>query len=107
MRKKPIHKDSKMPLKKYDLVFQPIVTEKATSLTQYNQYTFEVPLKASKPELKKAVEELFKVNVLTVNTLRVAGKKKVFKGRLGQRSDYKKAIFRLKPGQTIDVSVSI
>lgn len=107
MSKKENNKNAGMALKKYDIVLHPLVTEKATALTQYNQYSFKVALTATKKELKKAVEELFKVNVLTINTLRVMGKKKVFKGRFGRRSDYKKAIVRLKSGQTIDMSVGI
>ena len=93
--------------KNYDLILRPIVTEKATQLMQHNHYCFEVPLAATKPEVKKAVQDLFKVEVVSVNTLRLAGKKKVFKGRLGQRSDFKKAIVRLKQGQTIDTSIGI
>ncbi|MEI8321390.1 MAG: 50S ribosomal protein L23 [Alphaproteobacteria bacterium] len=107
MIKKATHKESKISTKKYDLILRPIVTEKATQLMQFNKYSFEVPLSATKPEVKKAVEELFKVDVLAVNTLRLAGKKKIFKGRLGQRSDYKKAIVSLKQGQTIDASVGV
>ena len=94
-------------LRAYDVIRAPLITEKATNLTQFNQYSFEVLREATKPEIKQAVEQLFKVDVLAVNTAIVKGKKKVFKGRRGQRSDYKKAIVRLKVGQTLDVSVGI
>ncbi len=97
----------KVTLRAYDVIRTPLVTEKATNLTQFNQYSFKVLNEATKPEIKQAVEQLFKVDVLAVNTVVVKGKKKVFKGRRGQRSDYKKAIVRLKVGQTLDVSVGI
>jgi large subunit ribosomal protein L23 len=97
----------KVTLRAYDLIRAPLVTEKATNLTQFNQYSFKVLSEATKPEIKQAVEQLFKVDVLAVNTAVVKGKKKVFKGRRGQRSDYKKAIVRLKVGQTLDTSVGI
>jgi large subunit ribosomal protein L23 len=91
----------------YELVRTPVITEKATRGSEHNQVTFRVPLDASKPEIKAAVEGLFKVKVKAVNTIRVSGKAKRFKGRLGQRSDYKKAIVSLAAGQTIDVTTGI
>lgn len=91
----------------YNIILSPIITEKATLVTQYNQYTFEVLRTACKPEIKHAVEKLFGVSVENVQTLIVKGKRKVFKGRRGIRSDYKKAIVTLKEGQTIDTSSQI
>lgn len=91
----------------YRIIRSPVVTEKATLLSAFNQVTFRVPLDASKPEIKAAVEGLFKVKVKAVNTLRQMGKLKRFKGRLGRRSDYKKAIVTLAEGQSIDITTGV
>ena len=91
----------------YDIVRRPVITEKATRGSEHNQVTFKVALDASKPEIKLAVEALFDVKVTSINTLRVKGKEKRFKGRLGRRSDYKKAIVTLNEGQHIDVTTGI
>ena len=91
----------------YDLIVAPVVTEKATMGSQHGQVTFHVALEATKPEIKAAVEALFKVDVRAVNTLRVKGKTKMFKGRPGVRSDRKKAIVTLADGQTIDLATGI
>ncbi len=91
----------------YDLILAPVITEKATRITEYHQVTFRVALHATKPEIKAAVEGLFGVQVRAVNTVRVAGKKKMFRGRPGQRSDFKKAMITLAEGQTIDVTTGI
>lgn len=91
----------------YELIRRPIITEKATLLSEFNQVSFAVPLDATKPEIKAAVESLFKVKVTAVNTLRQKGKVKRFRGRLGQRSDTKKAIVTLAEGQSIDVSTGV
>ncbi len=91
----------------YNIVRRPVITEKATRGSEHNQVTFEVALDASKPEIKQAVENLFDVKVTSVNTLRVKGKEKRFKGRLGRRSDYKKAIVTLGEGQHIDVTAGV
>jgi large subunit ribosomal protein L23 len=89
----------------YAIVRSPVITEKATQMTGHRQYAFRVPLAATKPEIKAAVEGLFKVKVTAVNTLRQQGKKKVFRG--GQRSDSKKAMVTLAEGQTIDVTTGV
>ncbi|MDP6305603.1 MAG: 50S ribosomal protein L23, partial [Alphaproteobacteria bacterium] len=68
----------------YDIVRRPVITEKTTRGSEHNQVTFEVALDASKPEIRQAVETLFEVKVTNVNTLRVKGKEKRFKGRLGR-----------------------
>ena len=91
----------------YDLIQAPVITEKATMGSEHGQVTFRVALEASKPEIKAAIEALFKVKVTAVNTIRVKGKTKMFKGRAGRRSDYKKAIVTLADGQSIDVTSGI
>lgn len=91
----------------YDIILTPHVTEKATMGSAHNQVTFRVALDATKPQIKAAIESLFKVSVKGVNTIRVKGKTKRFKGRLGQRSDYKKAVVTLAAGQTIDVATGV
>ena len=91
--------------KMYDVLVRPVVTEKSTQQMAFNQYVFEVAKAASKPEIKAAVEKIFKVTVLKVNTLILKGKTKKFRGRIGVRSDRKKAMITLKQGHTIDTSV--
>jgi large subunit ribosomal protein L23 len=91
----------------YDIILTPVITEKATNLSEHNQVTFRVPLAATKREVKAAVEGLFNVNVTAVNTIRIKGKAKRFRGRPGRRSDYKKAIVTLREGQRIDVTTGI
>jgi large subunit ribosomal protein L23 len=91
----------------YRIVRAPVITEKATRGSEHNQVTFKVALNATKPEIKAAVEGLFGVKVKAVNTLRTQGKKKIFGGRRGERSDYKKAIITLEAGQTIDVTTGV
>ncbi|WP_368744863.1 50S ribosomal protein L23 [Desertibaculum subflavum] len=91
----------------YDLILNPVVTEKATRITEHNQVTFRVPLDASKPEIRAAVEGLFNVKVTAVNTVRMKGKAKMFRGRPGQRSDWKKAMVTLADGQKIDITTGV
>ena len=91
----------------YEIVRRPVITEKATLLSEHNQVSFQVPLDASKPEIKAAIEGLFKVKVTAVNTLRQLGKLKRFKGHLGERVSTKKAIVTLAEGQSIDVTTGI
>jgi large subunit ribosomal protein L23 len=91
----------------YGVILRPVITEKATMGSQHNQVTFRVRPDATKPEIKAAVEGLFNVKVMAVNTLNVKGKTKVFRGRPGRRSDWKKAIVRLAEGQTIDVTTGV
>lgn len=88
----------------YQIIIAPVVTEKATAASAHNQVVFRVALDASKTEIRAAVESLFGVQVKGVNTLVVKGKTKRFRGRPGQRSDVKKAMVRLAPGQSIDLS---
>ena len=91
----------------YDLIRTPVITEKATNASEHNHVIFRVPLSANKREIKVAVEGLFSVKVEAVNTIRVKGKSKRFKGRLGFRPDYKKAIVTLAEGARIDVTTGI
>jgi large subunit ribosomal protein L23 len=86
----------------YKLIRYPSVTEKNTTLrTSQNKYVFEVDIRAKKPEIKKAIEKIFAVKVVSVNTGIVKGKKKRMGKFSGYRSDWKKAIVRLAEGQTI------
>jgi large subunit ribosomal protein L23 len=91
----------------YDLVRAPVITEKATMGSEYRQVTFKVPLDATKPEIKAAVEGIFGVKVTAVNTLINKGKVKRFRGRVGVRSDVKKAIVTLAEGHSIDVTTGV
>ena len=100
---KPIISKERM----YQTILSPLVTEKATALTERSQVVFRVPLEATKPEIKAAVEGLFNAKVLAVNTLVVKGKTKRFRGREGKRSDWKKAMVRLAEGQSIDLTTGL
>jgi large subunit ribosomal protein L23 len=82
----------------------PIISEKTTMLSAHNQYAFKVRIDSTKREIKVAIEMLFGVNVENVTTLIVKGKKKIFKGRVGSRSNWKKAMVKVSEGQMIDVS---
>jgi large subunit ribosomal protein L23 len=93
--------------RKYEIIRRPLITEKATLLSEHNQVSFLVSLDASKPEIKAAVESLFKVKVTAVNTLRQKGKVKRFRGRLGRRQDVKKAMVTLAEGHSIDVTTGL
>ena len=91
----------------YDTLIAPLITEKATLLSEQNKVVFKTPLAATKDEIKAAVEKLFIVKVVSVNTIRQKGKTKVFKGVRGKRSDIKKAIVTLRDGDTIDVTTGL
>ncbi len=91
----------------YDIILSPVVTEKSTRISEQDQVVFRVPLAATKPQIKAAVEKIFGVKVMAVNTLRVRGKAKMFRGRRGRRSDSKKAMITLAAGQRIDVTTGI
>jgi large subunit ribosomal protein L23 len=91
----------------YDTILAPVITEKATVLTEQNKVVFQVAKDATKDEIAAAVEELFKVRVIKVNTLITKGKTKRFRGIVGKRSDVKKAIVTLQEGQTIDISTGL
>ena len=91
----------------YDIVLAPHITEKSTMLSEANAVVFRVAAKASKPEIKAAIEALFNVKVTNVNTIVTKGKTKRWKGKPYQRSDVKKAIITLAEGQSIDVTSGI
>ena len=91
----------------YDVLVGPHITEKSTMLSDFNAVVFKVAGTASKPQIKAAVEALFNVTVVGVNTLITKGKSKKWKGRPYERSDAKKAIVRLKAGDTIDITSGI
>ena len=93
--------------KSLNIIQKPILTEKSTNLNQYNQYSFVVNKKSNSIEIKKAIEKIFKVKVTKVNTSIMRGKLKSFKGKIGYKKDYKKAIVTLAEGNTIDSSLGI
>jgi large subunit ribosomal protein L23 len=92
---------------KYETIRRPVITEKATFLSEQNQVVFAVAKDATKPQIKAAIEDLFKVKVLAVNTLITKGKIKRFRGRLGRRVDIKKAIVTLAEGDSIDIASAL
>jgi large subunit ribosomal protein L23 len=91
----------------YDVIISPMITEKATTVSEHNQVVFKVALSATKPMIKEAVEKLFDVKVKNVNTMVRKGKMKVFKGMRARRSNIKKAIVTLEEGQSIDVTTGL
>jgi len=94
-------------LRHYDVIVSPAITEKSTMASEQNQVVFNVARKATKPEIKAAVEALFGVKVTGVNTLVRKGKVKRFRGTVGKLSDVKKAIVTLKDGDSIDVTTGL
>lgn len=94
-------------LRHFDVLKAPHITEKATLLSEQNKVVFKVAADATKPEIKNAVEKLFGVKVLSVNTINIGGKNKTFRGRAGRRSDVRKAIVTLDKGQTIEISSGV
>ncbi len=99
--------ETKLLPEHYQVILAPVITEKATNNSGFNQVTFRVARNATKPVIKTAVESLFKVKVVAVNTLNRKGKTKVFRGRKGQRSDVKLAVVTLAEGNKIDVTTGI
>jgi large subunit ribosomal protein L23 len=91
----------------YDVILAPVITEKSTMASERNQVIFKVAPRATKPQIKEAVEKLFDVKVKAVNTLVRKGKFKAFRGRPGQQSDVKKAIVTLEEGHRIDVTTGL
>ena len=92
-----------LPVPHAEATLRPIITEKATMANEHGQVTFAVPISATKPQIKAAVEMLFDVQVTAVNTILQKGKTKMFRGRPGRRSDVKKAMVTLAEGQAIDL----
>jgi large subunit ribosomal protein L23 len=101
------NKMTKIQYNLYDVIRYPLVTEKATHLSNFSQVAFAVCKESTKQQVKDAVELVYGVKVLTVNTLNQKGKQKRFKGRLGVRGDVKKAIVTLQQDQNIDISSGI
>jgi large subunit ribosomal protein L23 len=91
----------------YDIIRSPVITEKATVLSEHSQVVFKVRKSATKPQIQEAVERLFNVKVKAVNTLNRKGKKKKFRGIAGRQSDMKKAIVTLADGHSIDVTTGL
>ena len=90
-----------------DTIVSPVVTEKATILSEFNKMVFRVHKSASKNSIKKSIEKIFKVNVIKINTINLRGKTKLVKGKKSTRPGYKKAIVTLKKGQSIDLATGI
>lgn len=91
----------------YDVIVKPVITEKATMASEFNQVIFKVAPDATKPQVKEAVEKLFGVKVKAVNTLVRKGKTKRFRGIVGKQSNFKKAIVTLEDGFSIDVTTGL
>ena len=93
--------------KAYQILLNPLVTEKSTQQSEFNKIVFSVPVNATKLEVKSSIERIFSVKVKSVNTILLKGKVKKFKGVVGRRSNTKKAIVTLAPGNTIDLSAGV
>lgn len=93
--------------RQYEVIRSPLVSEKATYVSQFNYYVFKVSNDSNKFEIKDAIQNLFKVEVKSVNTLIQKGKTKRFKGKVGRRVSVKKAFVKLAEGQTIDTSLEV
>ena len=90
-----------------DTIVSPVITEKATTLSEFNKMVFRVHKGASKNSIKKSIEKIFKVNVIKINTINLKGKTKLVRGKKTSRPAYKKAIVTLKKGQSIDLATGI
>ena len=90
-----------------DTFLHPIITEKATSLSENNKVVFKVRDDASKKTIKKNIEKIFKVNVIKVNTITKKSKSKIIRGKIGYKKGYKKALVTLKKGQSIDLATGV
>ncbi|MAH54496.1 MAG: 50S ribosomal protein L23 [Pelagibacteraceae bacterium] len=90
-----------------DTIISPNITEKATSLSEFNKLVFKVNRNATKNSIKRSVEKIFKVNVIKINTINSKGKRKLVQGKKSFKSGYKKAIVTLKKGQSIDLATGI
>ena len=106
-KKEEKNKNKKISLHTYDVINKPVITEKGTLLSSNSQIVFNVAIDANKKHIKNAVEKLFDVNVKKINIIVSKGKTKRFKGKLGKRKDYKKAIISLEKGQKIDITTGI
>lgn len=102
--KKAVAKGGVVDARLYDVIVRPVITEKATIAAEQNKVVFKISPTANKKDVKDAVEAIFGVKVKSVNTINVEGKQKTFRGQLGRRNDFRKAIVTLEPGQNIDVA---
>ncbi len=93
--------------KLYEVIRNPLISEKSTFVSQFNYYVFRVSPNSNKLQIKQAVEKLFNVKVLSVNTLNQQGKAKKFRNKVGKRANFKKAFVKLAEGNTIDTSVEV
>ena len=101
-------KDSKLKKINYlDSIKSPIITEKATGLSEQNKVIFKVHENASKNSIKKNIEKIFKVKVIKINTINKKSKNKIVRGKLGIKKGFKKAIVTIKKGQTIDLATGV
>ena len=100
-------KQQQVDARHYDVILAPHITEKSTLLSEHNGVVFKVANDATKPQIKEAVEKLFDVKVKNVNTLIRQGKVKMFKNKVGQQSDVKRAIVTLEEGHRIDVTTGL
>ena len=91
----------------YDVIVRPLMTEKAHNGLSQNKVSFVISPTATKTDVKKAIETLFKVDVVKVNTATTEGKQKRFRGRAGQRADIRKSVVTLKAGQSIDIAAGL
>ena len=91
----------------FDTIVSPVITEKATTLSEFNKVVFRVHKGSSKNSIKKSIEKIFKVNVIKINTINLRGKTKLVRGKKSSRPGYKKAIVTLKKGQSIDLATGI
>ena len=107
MSKTPKHVETAAKPAHYDLIKRPVITEKATMASEHGAVVFQVAMDATKPQIKEAIEAIFSVKVKAVNTTITKGKVKKFRGRLGERSDKKKAYVTLEEGNTIDVTTGL
>jgi len=90
-----------------DTIISPNITEKSTSLSEFNKIVFKVNKGASKNSIKKSIEKIFKVNVIKINTINLKGKTKLVKNKRAYKPGYKKAIVTLKKGQSIDLATGV
>ena len=90
-----------------DVIISPNITEKSTSLSEFNKIVFKVNKGASKNSIKRSIEKIFKVNVIKINTINLKGKTKLVRNKRVYKSSYKKAIVTLKKGQSIDLATGI
>ena len=90
-----------------DTIISPNITEKSTSLSEFNKVVFKVNKGATKNTIKKSIEKIFKVNVIKINTINIKGKNKLVRNKKSYKSGYKKAVVTLKKGQNIDLATGV